>query len=134
MPDPRPIILFDGVCRLCNGLVRTILRLDRKKIFRFASLQSPAGQELLIRHQLPTETFSSFILLEDDRVYVKSTAVLQMFGMFGGIWKIFYPLILIPKPARDIVYDIIARSRISLFGESNSCLLPTEDLRQRFIE
>ena len=134
MEIEKRIVLFDGLCNLCNGLVCWIIKIDKSAIFRFASLQSPAGQGLLEQHHLPISEFSTFVLIDGDQYYLKSTAVLKLFRIIGGGWRLLYPLMIVPRPLRDWIYDLVARSRSSLFGRNEHCLLPTVELKSRFIE
>lgn len=129
----NPIVLFDGVCNLCNGAVRFIIGADKREKFRFASLQSESGQSLLRKHGLPTDSFDSFVLIKGDQCFVKSSAVLNCSKELGGIFRLFYVFIVLPKPLRDFVYDLVAKSRYQLFGRNESCLVPTPALRQRFL-
>jgi predicted DCC family thiol-disulfide oxidoreductase YuxK len=130
----NPVVLFDGVCNLCNGSVQFIIKRDRKKIFRFASLQGKAGQEILQRYNLSRTDFNSFVLLEDGNVYTRSTAVLRMLKRLGGGWKLLYGFIIIPKFMRDGAYNFIARRRYKWFGKKEECWIPTPNLRERFLD
>lgn len=129
----EPIVLFDGVCNLCNGAVQFIIKRDKEEKFRFASLQSESGQKILNQYGLPTASFNSFVLIMGDRYFIKSTAVLNVLKELGGIYRMFYAFIMLPKPLRDFVYDLIAKSRYQLFGKNDSCMVPTPDLKQRFL-
>ncbi|HJX28865.1 MAG TPA: thiol-disulfide oxidoreductase DCC family protein [Thermoanaerobaculia bacterium] len=134
MADPQhPTILFDGVCNLCNGSVQFILRRDPEARFRFASLQSEAGQRLVTEQGLNPEVLSSVILIEDGRVYRESTAALRIARHMAGAWKLLRVFVLIPRPIRDAVYRLIARNRYRWFGKSETCWLPTPELRARFL-
>lgn len=134
MADPRhPTILFDGVCNLCNGSVQFILRRDPQARFRFASLQSEAGRRLVTEQGLDPEVLNSVILIEDGRVYRESTAALRIARHMSGAWKLLRVLVLIPRPIRDAVYRLIARNRYRWFGKSETCWLPTPELRARFL-
>jgi predicted DCC family thiol-disulfide oxidoreductase YuxK len=126
----KSVVLFDGVCNLCNGLVRFLLARDRKGRFQFASLQSPAAHRLL-GNSAPVETI---VLIEDGRTYVKSAAALGIARRLPFPWPLFYALIVIPRPLRDLVYDWVAAHRYRWFGKRDSCLLPTPELRNRFLE
>jgi len=130
----RPIILFDGVCNLCNGAVQFVLKRDRTKQFRFASLQSNAGQALLRGRGLPTEDFDTMVLVEEDRVYTRSNAALRILRGCGGMWALAYAFILVPRALRDAVYGVIARYRYRWFGKREECWLPTPELRDRFLD
>lgn len=131
--NDKPIILFDGVCNLCTGSVQFILKRDKEKKFLFASLQSTYGQELLKRHDLPTDTFNSFILYQDNKIFTRSTAALKMFQQLKGwTWvKVFW---IFPKFIRDAVYNLIAKNRYKWFGQKNECWLPTPELKERFLD
>ncbi|TGN20542.1 thiol-disulfide oxidoreductase DCC family protein [Leptospira idonii] len=130
----KPILLFDGVCNLCNKVVQFTIRRDAQAKFQFASLQSEAGQNLLKRFHLPQADFDSFVLIEGDRHYLRSTAGLRVLLGLGGFWKIFYILIFVPETIRDFVYSRIANSRYRLFGKTDACMLPTPELKSRFLD
>lgn len=129
---PR-VILFDGECNFCDASVQFIIRRDPKGRFKFASLQSEAGRTLLQQCGVP-EQIDSFVYLEDRRYYTKSSAALRVCKQLKGLWKLAYALLLVPKPIRDGVYDIIARNRYRWFGKKDSCMLPSPEMRERFIE
>jgi predicted DCC family thiol-disulfide oxidoreductase YuxK len=128
------IILFDGVCNLCNGTVQFILKRDKKKRFRFASLQGKFGQDTLKKFGLPGGNPNSFILLEGDHIYTHSTGALRLFRHLEGIWKLLYGFIIVPVFIRDGIYNFIARNRYRWFGKSASCYLPTAALKERFLD
>ena len=130
----HPVILFDGVCNLCNGAVQFIIKRDSDAVFRFASLQSDAGQEVLKRHDLPTEDFNTMVLVEGDAIFTKSTAALRILRRLGGVWRLAYGFIVLPRVVRDSAYGLIARNRYSWFGKREECMIPTPDLRSRFLE
>jgi predicted DCC family thiol-disulfide oxidoreductase YuxK len=127
------IILFDGVCNFCNFWVNVILANDKRKIFKFAPLQSDTGKNLLLKFNLSTEEFSSFILIDGDRFYKKSTAALLVAKDLRGFFKILYPLIIFPNFIRDFFYDIIAKNRYRIFGKRDTCRIPTGEELSRFI-
>ncbi|MGN6495087.1 MAG: thiol-disulfide oxidoreductase DCC family protein [Agriterribacter sp.] len=133
MNTQHPVVLFDGVCNLCNSSVQFIIKKDKNKQFYFASLQGETGQALLKKFQLSTNHFNSFILVKDERVYTKSTAVLKLLKMLGGWWKLLYAFIVVPPFIRDAIYSFIAVNRYRWFGKRESCMLPTPDLRERFL-
>ena len=134
MHDQRNIILFDGVCNLCNTSVQFVLKRDKKKRFLFASLQGKAGQEILKQFNLPADIFNSFILLEGNRVYTRSAAALRVARLLSGGWKLLYSLIIVPKFIRDAVYNWIARNRYKWFGKREECMIPTPELKERFLD
>lgn len=129
----KPIILFDGICNLCDGVVQFIVRHDPNKKFLFTSLQSEAGQTLLKQYQLPLENFNSFLLIQDGKVYNKSTGALKVARQIKGVWKWLYIFIIIPTFIRDAVYSWIAKNRYEWFGKKDICMIPTPELKARFL-
>jgi predicted DCC family thiol-disulfide oxidoreductase YuxK len=127
------IILFDGNCNFCSGSVQFILKRDTHKYFQFASLQGDAGKKLLIKHGI-SEEIDSFVVIDNDHCYIKSSAALQVCQHLKGFWRLAYVFRLIPRPLRDYVYDIVARNRYKWFGERASCLMPTPEIRERFLD
>lgn len=130
----HPIVLFDGVCNLCSGSVQFILRRDPGARFRFASLQSPAGQELLTRLGIDSPGIDSVVVIEGDRWYKESDAALRLARHLGGPWRLLTVFRLIPRPLRDRLYRLIARNRYRWFGKKEVCWLPTPELRGRFLD
>lgn len=129
----NPLILFDGVCNLCTGSVKFVLKRDKEKKFTFASLQSTTGQKLLSKFNLPNNTFNSFILYQDGKMYTRSTAALKLFQQLKG-WKWVKIFWIVPKFIRDAVYNLIARNRYKWFGKKEECWLPTPELKARFLD
>jgi predicted DCC family thiol-disulfide oxidoreductase YuxK len=129
----HPILLFDGVCNLCNGFVQTVIKIDRKAQFKFAALQSDMGIALLEQHQLPTQHLNTVVLLYRGKYYTHSDVALEIAYILGGIWTVFYIAKAIPKPIRDAVYNWIAKNRYRWFGKQETCWLPTPELKQRFL-
>jgi len=127
------IILFDGVCNFCDASVNFIIDRDKKNVFKFAALQSEKGQEILDYFKLPKDDFDSFVFIENDKVFKKSSAALRIANKLGGLWKIFYPFIIIPKFIRDFFYNLIAKNRYKLFGKKDACRIPTPELKQKFL-
>jgi predicted DCC family thiol-disulfide oxidoreductase YuxK len=132
LPD-KPVILFDGVCNLCNGSVQFVIKHDTEQKFLFASLQSEAGQALLKHFGLPTENFNTFVVIENGIIYTKSTGVLKEASILGGWFKIFTIFYLVPAFIRDIFYNFVAKNRFVLFGKKESCMIPTPELKARFL-
>ena len=130
----HPLILFDGVCNLCNRSVQFVIKHDKKKQFQFASLQGAAGQQLLHKHGLPGNMLNSFVLINENKVYTQSSAAFEMMRLLGGGWKYLSFLRIIPRFIRDGVYRWIARNRYKWFGKREECILPTPDLRDRFLD
>lgn len=127
------IILFDGVCNLCNDFVQFIIKRDPKAKFKFASLQSPEGLLLLNKFGLPTTDFDSLVYINGDNYLIKSNAGLAILKELEGFWKLFYVFIIIPKFIRDFFYDIISKTRYKIFGKRTSCMIPTPEIKQRFL-
>ena len=130
----NPVILFDGVCNLCNRSVQFVIRHDRMKQFRFASLQSKTGVELLEKFGLAANDLNSFVLIDGNRAFTRSRAALEMVKKVGGGWKLFYSLIILPKILRDGVYNWVSRNRYRWFGKREACMIPSADLKDRFLE
>jgi predicted DCC family thiol-disulfide oxidoreductase YuxK len=132
--DNKCIILFDGVCNFCNGIVKFTINKDLKSKLKYASLQSENGQKLLNHFNLPTEDFDSFVFISGEQYFIKSSAVLQVLKELGGVWKMLYFfLIIFPTPFRDFFYDKIAKSRYRIFGKRETCIVPTADVKKRFL-
>lgn len=127
------IILFDGVCNLCDSFVSFVIRHDPKAKFHFSTLQSKSGQEILKRFDLPVDEFNTFILVDNGSFFQKSTAALRVLKGLGGVWIVFYIFIVVPRPIRDAVYNFIANNRYRLFGKKDKCLAPTPDIKARFL-
>ena len=132
MADTK-IILFDGVCNLCNTGVNYIIDHDKNNKFKFASLQSEAGQKYLNKLQLNLKNFDSVVLIEGEKFYTRSSAVLRITNEFGGPWKLLNLFNIIHAPVRDFLYNIIARNRYKWFGKKNSCRIPTQELEEKFL-
>jgi len=131
--DPA-VMLFDGVCNLCNGAVQFIVRRDSAGSIRFAALQSDAASKILAENGLPTDYLKTIVLVEDGRAYTHSTAALRIARRLSGAWPLFYYLFVwVPRPLRDLVYNLVARNRYRLFGRSEACMVPTPELRARFL-
>jgi predicted DCC family thiol-disulfide oxidoreductase YuxK len=129
----EPIVLFDGVCNLCNGSVQFLLKRDPEGRFRFAALQSDAGRSLMAEHGLAVDGLSSVVLIEEGRVWQESSAALRIARHLPGAWKLLWVFAAVPRPLRDAVYRWIARNRYRWFGKSETCWLPTPELKARFL-
>jgi len=130
----HPVVLFDGVCNLCHGITRFLIRRDPAPgRFRFAALQSEAGQRLLREHGLSTADLETFVVIDLGRAFVRSTAALLVLRRLGFPWSWLYGFILVPRPLRDLAYRWIARHRYRWFGRREACVTPTPALRSRFI-
>jgi len=131
----HPVILFDGVCNLCNSSVQKVIKHDPERKFRYASLQGKLGQEVLQHFHLPATQFNSFLLLQNGKLFTKSTAALKVMKQMSGGWKwLYYPLMIIPPFIRNFFYDIIARNRYKWFGKQEACWLPTPELKALFYD
>lgn len=128
-----PILLFDGVCNLCNASVQWVLQRDRAGRIRFASLQSQSGQELLARFQLDRTVFDTVVLVDGDRVFTRSDAALELLRQLGKPWSLLHIFHRIPRPLRNAVYDWIARHRYRWFGRREECWLPRPEWKERFL-
>ena len=127
------IILFDGVCNLCKNTVQFLIKRDSKAKFKFGSLQSEEGQAVLKDFDLSTNDFDTFVYIKENKWFIKSSAALRVLKELGGIWKFFFVFILIPKKIRDFLYDIVVRNRYKWFGKRDSCMVPTPELKNRFL-
>lgn len=125
------IILFDGVCNFCNGSVNFIIERDKKNYFKFAPLQSEIGQAFIEKFGL--SEIDSIILVENDEAFTHSTAALKIAKRLGGIWSLFYVLIIIPRFIRDFFYKLFAKYRYRLFGKKDQCMMPTPEIQERFL-
>lgn len=127
------IILFDGVCNFCNGSVNFIIERDRKNYFKFAPLQSEIGQKLLDENGIDKIETDSVILIENGKAFTHSTAALKVTQKLDGAWSWLYAFIIIPKPIRDFFYKTFAKYRYKLFGKTDACMMPTPEIRARFL-
>ena len=130
----KALILYDGVCHLCNGFVRFIINRDKEKKFQFGHLQSPEGQRYVREYPQLLEQMKTVVLVEHETIYTRSTAALRITKHLGGIWSLTYGLIIVPAFVRDAVYDLVSRHRYRLFGRTDQCLVPSPDIRDRFID
>ena len=145
----RPVLLFDGVCNLCHGTIRAIVKLDREGEFLFAPLQSDVGTELLERIGMEPDYFDSVVLVEDSgtpagsrsagvtgdwKAYTKSTAILRVCRRLDGPVPLLYPLICVPEGIRDTAYDLVGEYRYQIFGKKDECEVPEPEIRRRFME
>ncbi|HWQ15765.1 MAG TPA: thiol-disulfide oxidoreductase DCC family protein [Roseiflexaceae bacterium] len=131
----HPIILFDGVCNLCQRSVRFIIERDERGLFRFASLQSATGRRLLAEHGLETpDEPESIVLIEGGQATTASTAALRIARRLRGAWPLLYALVVVPRPLRDAVYRFVARHRYRWFGRQETCMVPSPALRARFLD
>jgi predicted DCC family thiol-disulfide oxidoreductase YuxK len=130
---PHPVLLFDGVCNLCNGFVQFIIKRDPQGVFRFASLQSELARNLLSERGLDPAAMDTVVLIDGDRTYVKSDAALRAAGYMGGAWPVLKVFGVLPRSWRNAIYDWVARNRYRWFGKKDQCMVPTPELRSRFL-
>ena len=128
------IILFDGLCYLCNSSVHFIMIRDSKKIFKFSALQSQWAQAFLKQLSFEEPKTDSILYVTENSVYTKSTAALNICRNLRGAWPLLYALMLIPKPLRDSIYDWIAKNRYRWFGKRTECMIPDQEFKSRFLE
>ena len=135
MKHNKQIILFDGVCNLCNGFVQWVIKRDRYDTFRFAPIQGKIGERLMRDHKIDPAKTDSIILIQPFSGYAtRSSAVLKIGRAFGGIYRILFLLQIIPPFLRDIVYDWVAKNRYKWYGKRDKCMVPTPELRAKFLE
>ncbi|HYH81787.1 MAG TPA: thiol-disulfide oxidoreductase DCC family protein [Longimicrobium sp.] len=128
-----PLVLYDGQCGLCNHSVQLIIRHDRRGRFRFAALQSDAGQALLARHGLAADVIDTVVLVDGGRAFTRSRAALRIAGGMDAPWPLLRAFAIVPRPLADVVYDFVARNRYRWFGRSDACMLPPPEVRARFL-
>lgn len=133
MEQASKIILFDGVCNLCSDAVIFIIKHDKKNLFRFAALQSEPGTEFIDKYDIDTSQTDSIILVEEKRYFTKSTAALRIARHLSGGYPLLYGFIILPKFIRDWMYDIIANNRYKWFGKKDRCMIPTPELKAKFL-
>lgn len=131
--NAEAVVLFDGVCNLCNAAVNFAIDRDPRGRIKFASLQSPLGQQLLAEHGLSTTDIDTMVLITGGHAYTRSSAGLRLLALLRMPWPLAYPLLIIPAPLRNLAYRFIARNRYRWFGRMEHCRVPTPELRQRFL-
>jgi predicted DCC family thiol-disulfide oxidoreductase YuxK len=127
------IVLFDGVCNFCNASVNFVIERDRAGYFKFAPLQSEIGEKLIAKHGINTVDTDSVIVVENERTYTHSSGALRIAKQLDGIWSWAYAFIVVPKPIRDLCYKLFAKQRYRLFGRQDACMMPTPEIRARFL-
>ncbi len=134
MKNSKQIILFDGVCNLCNGAVQFIIKRDKKDVFRYAALQSDLGKQLMSERNIDASQIDSIILIDPGvAFYIKSDAALEIGKQLSGYGVISSVLLWIPSSIRNIVYDFIARNRYKWYGKKEECMIPTPELKAKFL-
>ena len=132
-PDERPLIVFDGVCALCSGFVRFVLRHDKARRYRFLAAQSDLAAALYRHYGLPADHWETNLLIRDGRLFVRSEGAIEIVSGFGGPWRGLKLLRLIPRPVRDWLYDGVAGNRYRWFGRHDLCLIPDPTQADRFL-
>ncbi len=130
----KPIIFFDGVCNLCNSSIQFIIKRDRSKKFLFASLQSAYARENLPTELSKSDSLQSIVLKEGSKIQTKSSAALRITKSLDGLWPILFIFIVVPKFLRDWMYDGISRNRYMWFGKRDQCMIPSSELKSRFLD
>ena len=131
--NSRHIVIFDGVCNFCNGAVNFIIKRDPEGLFVFTPMQSDLASELMEQHQIDTLGLDTLILIKGGQCYIFSTAALEITKGLTGFWYLFNLFKLVPAPIRDYCYRVFARNRYALFGRQEACMVPTAEVRQRFV-
>lgn len=135
MKTQKKIILFDGVCTLCNKVVQWIIQRDTKDVFRYAALQSDAGKQHMAERGITPAAIDSILLIEPGVAYfTQSDAALRVAQELGGLWRVLALFRWIPKPIRDAVYNFIAKNRYKWFGKEDACMRPTPDVQAKFLK
>lgn len=135
IPNNKKVILFDGICNLCNNSVTKVIKYDKKNSFLFAALQSKTGLEITKHLKIDTSKIDSIILYEPGVSYdIKSTAALKVMNNFGGIWQFSQIFWIFPENFRNFIYDYIAKNRYKWFGKKESCMIPTAELKAKFLD
>ncbi|WP_297692283.1 thiol-disulfide oxidoreductase DCC family protein [uncultured Eudoraea sp.] len=133
--DDKKIILFDGVCNLCNSSIQFVIKHDKKNRYKFAALQSDTAKMLLSQRGIDSSQIDSIILIDPNTAYyIKSSAALEIGKSFGGGWRLLSIFEWVPRPIRDWIYDLIAKNRYSWFGKQNDCMIPTPELKAKFLD
>lgn len=128
------VVLFDGVCNLCNSSVNWLIDRDRSAQLKFSSLQSSYGQSVLNRYHIHGQQLETIIYLDEDKLYFRSEAILRILKQLGGIYALAFAFMLVPRFLRDGVYNLVAKYRYRWFGKRDACRIPEPDLKDRFIE
>jgi predicted DCC family thiol-disulfide oxidoreductase YuxK len=131
---PDNLILFDGVCNLCSALVQFVIRHDPAGKFRFAAIQSEIGGEIFQSHGLDPADLQTFVFVAEGKMFLRSDAAIEVVSRFGGAWKIFRIFQFVPKVLRDSIYSTIARNRYRWFGRKEICMVPTAEIKERFLD
>ncbi|MFC2130771.1 thiol-disulfide oxidoreductase DCC family protein [Bacteroidota bacterium] len=131
----NPLIIFDGICNLCNSTIEFVIKEDKKKIFRFSSMQSVYAKDVLLNFRLNIKADNSVILIDKGKVYTKSTAIIRILKKLGFYYRVFaYLMFIIPAPLRNLLYNFISYNRYKWFGKRKNCTVPQKELEDRFYQ
>lgn len=131
--DSINIVIFDGVCNFCNGAVNFIIKRDPEGVFAFTPMQSDLAKELMEKHQIYNVGVDTFLLIKNGQCFVFSSAALEIAKDLTGFWYMFNVFRLVPVPIRDFFYKVFARNRYALFGRQDQCMVPSNEVRSRFV-
>jgi predicted DCC family thiol-disulfide oxidoreductase YuxK len=129
----QPIILFDGVCNFCNSAVNFVIKRDKNSALKFTTLQSNIAHQMLAHQNIPTNDLSSFVFIENEKIYTRSTAALRVCTYLTGLWPLVYGFIIVPKFIRDGIYNWVAKNRYRWFGKTKECMIPTPEIKAKFL-
>ena len=129
----QSVILFDGVCNFCNSAVNFVIKRDEKSVFKFAPLQTDEAKKILASYNLSQLEMDSFVLIENNKSYIRSTAALRVCRHLDNLWPLMYGFIIVPKFIRDGIYNWIAKNRYRWFGKKDICMIPTHEVQSRFL-
>jgi len=129
----KHIVIFDGVCNFCNSSVNFIIKRDNNNVFVFTPIQSEFGKSLVAKYEIPTLGMDTFVLIINEKYFLRTDAALEITKYLSGYWYLFSGFKVLPKPVRDYFYSLIAKNRYKLFGRKDVCMVPTRDLRDKFI-
>lgn len=130
----HPIIVFDGFCNLCNGAVSFIIRRDSRQLFRFAPMQGAAACALMDRYEIQSLGYDTFFLVKDGQCFLSTSAALEIARDLDGYWYLFGVFRIVPAPIRDFFYRLLGRHRYRLFGRRASCMVPSPNVAERFLQ
>jgi predicted DCC family thiol-disulfide oxidoreductase YuxK len=128
------IIIFDGICNFCNGSVNFIIKRDHENVFLFTPMQSKSAQDLIAKYQVKNVGFDTFLLIKNDECFYRTDAALEITKDLSGFWFLFRALKILPSSFRDYFYRLLARNRYSVFGKSDVCMIPTPEVKSKFLE
>jgi predicted DCC family thiol-disulfide oxidoreductase YuxK len=130
---PDNLVLFDGVCNLCNALVQFVIRHDPKAKFHFAAIQSDIGRKIFEKHGMDPSDLQTFVFVSGGKIWLRSGAAIAVVSRFGAAWRVFAIFWLVPRFVRDAVYSVLARNRYRWFGKKDACMIPTPEIEKRFV-